>query len=183
MIMVPESEKYKKVINFLRETPPVLNSPEEIQKEVLMKISRNSQSGLVLSDLFDFLFGWIYIGWVRRTLITASVLLILFFVYQQEIIIRQMNYLSNSVIVTDKQTPSFSSEDIERGLMMYKLSGRKIPAENLNISKKQLDQLFESVNELQGKYKELLELIDSDPQLKKYIEDKLNEKKLNKTNL
>ena len=50
-----------------------------------------------LADLIDFLFGWIYIGWVRRSLITASVFLVAVFVFPADsIIMRQINDLSRA---------------------------------------------------------------------------------------
>ena len=87
-----ESEKYNKILKLLRESKPVLDSTEDIEREVLQRISGKHKSVLNLSELIDSLFGWIYIGWVRRSLITASVLLVVVFVWQQGIILKQINY-------------------------------------------------------------------------------------------
>jgi len=51
------------------------------------------------------------------------------------------------------------------------------------ISEKQMKELLESVNELQIKYKDLENLIEEDPELKKLIEKKLIENNRTKINL
>lgn len=181
--MVTESEKYKNILNILRKSPPILFDTEDIEREVINSISKSNQSGLNLSDFIDFMFGWVYIGWVRRSLITASVILVLIFVYQQGIILKQINYLSRQTMVVDRETASTPSDEIEKKLLMYKLTGRRFPSKTITISEKQMEQLLESVNELQGKYKDLMNLIDENPELKQYIEKKMIENNQTKTKL
>jgi len=175
MTMAKESEKYDKVINLLRKSKPVLDSTEDIEREVINRLSRAKPSGLSLADVIDFLFGWVNIKWIRWSLITASIVLVLFFVYQQSVILKQIEILSNHTTIIEEEPLSRSSYEIGKMVMMYKLSGRKIPAQCITISEKQMEQLLESVNELQVKYRDLLNLIKEDPELKKYIEEKLNE--------
>jgi len=181
--MEPESEKYKKVLNILRKSKPVLDSTRDIENEVIKKISKTQQPAVVLSDVIDFLFGWIYVGWVRRILITASVFLVLIFVFQQTIILKQINLLSKQTIVLDVDNLSASSNRLEKQLMSYRITTRRFPSKSITISEKQLEQLLESVNELQVKYKDLLNLIEEDPELKKLIEKRLNENNLSKIKL
>lgn len=176
-------ENYNKLINLLRKSGIKLDSTEEIEAGVIKRISSTRHSAFNIENVVSFLFGWVYIGWVRRSLIAASVILILIFVHQQGIILRQINYLSRRTIATEYPSTSYSSGDFDKELMILKFTGRKLPSGNLNISQKQLDQLFESVNELQDKYKDLINLIDSDPELKKYIEKKLDEKNRTKIKL
>jgi archaellum component FlaC len=65
--------------------------------------------------------------------------------------------------------------------MLFKLYSRKLPSQNITISKKQMDTLLESVNDLQTKYKDLMNLIEEDPELKKIVENKLIE--MNRTKI
>ena len=181
--MEPESEKYKKVLNILRKSKPVLDSTRDIENEVIKKISKTQQPAVVLSDVIDFLFGWIYVGWVRRILITASVFLVLIFVFQQTIILKQINLLSKQTIVLDVDNLSASSNRLEKQLMSYRITTRRFPSKSITISEKQLEQLLDSVNELQIHYKDLLNLIEEDLELKKMIENKLNENNLTKIKL
>ena len=181
--MEKESEKYKQIITILRKSKPVLDTSEDIEREVMKRISAVRKSRVVLSDVIDFLFGWVYIGWVRRSLITASVLLVIIFVYQQGIILRQINFLSSKMIVTGSETNPNPVGELEKGLLMYKLSGRRFQSQDITISEKDLKQLLESVNELQYKYKNLLNIIEEDPVLKKYLEERLSENNRVKNNL
>jgi len=181
--METEKEKYNKVINILKKSRPVLDSTEEIEAEVVGKILKSQQSSFLLSDMIGFIFGWIYIEWVRRSLIAASVVLVMIFIYQQGIIIKQVNFLSRQMIVTEGKNVSNLRGELEKRLIIYKLSGRRLPSQTITISEKDLQQLLESVNELEDKYKDLQNLIENDPELKKYFEKRLNENNQTKINL
>jgi hypothetical protein len=181
--MKTESEKYNKVLNILRKSKPVLESTEDIEREVIKRIARVHRSGLNLSEVIDYLFGWVYIGWVRRSLISASIVLVLVFVYQQGVILKRIDFLSRQTIVIDRENISTPANEIEKMLLMYKNSGRRFPSKTITISEKQMKEILESVNELQTKYKDLENLIDGDPELKKMIEKKLIENNHTKINL
>ena len=181
--MTTENDKYDRVLEILRKSKPVLYSEEEIEKEVIKRVSADQRSGINFPDIIDLLFGWVYIGWVRRSLIAASIVLIMVFVYQQGILMKQMNYLSRQIIVTEGEVTFNPAVALEKKIMMYKLSGRKFSSQNITISEKELKQLLESVNELQVKYEGLIRMIEEDPDLKKYIEKKLIENSSTKINL
>lgn len=181
--MEPENEKYNKVLDLLRKSKPGLDSTDDIEREVIKRIERVNHSRLSLSDLVDFLFGWVYIQWVRRSLITASIALVLVFVYQQSVILKRIDFLSRQTIVTEKEIGSAPADEVEKMLMVYRNTGRRFPSRNITISEKQMKELIESVNELQLKYKDLENLIDEDPELKKMIEKKLIENNHTKINL
>jgi CHASE3 domain sensor protein len=175
MTMESENEKYNKVLNVLRKSKPALNSTEEIEREVIKRISKSHQTVPAISVITDYMFGWIYIRWVRRALITASAVLIIVFVWQQGIILKRLDYLSRQVVAIDKENEETPGVEIEKVLAIYKNSGRKFPSKTITISEKQMKELFESVNELKIKYKDLENLIEEDPELKKLIEKKLIE--------
>lgn len=181
--MKPENEKYNKVLNLLRVSEPTLDSTKEIEREVIKRITKINHFGLIFSEVIDFLFGWVYIGWVRRSLITASIVLILVFIYQQGIILKRIDVLSRQTVVIDKENTSSPTDEIEKLLMVYKNSGRRFPSKTITISESQMKELLESVNELQIKYKDLENLIEEDPELKKLIEKKLIEYNHTKINL
>jgi hypothetical protein len=181
--MKTESEKFNKVLKILRNSRPQLDSTEDIEREVINKIARAHQKRLNLSEIIDFLFGWVYIGWVRRSLITASVILVFVFVYQQGAILKRIDVISRQTVVTDKGFVSTPTDEIEKLLLVYKNSGRKFPSKTITISEKEMKDLLESVKELQIKYKDLENLIESDPELKKLIEKKLIDNHRIKTNI
>lgn len=181
--MVPESEKYSKVLQLLRKSKPVLNSTADIENKVISRISKTHWSDLFISDAINFLFGWIYIGWVRRSMITASVLLVIVFVYQQGVILKQINYLSSHVLINNREYISGTADELEKRITLYKLTGYSFSSDSVKISENQINELLEKVNDLQLKYKSLLDLIEENPKLKKEIEKKLNEANQSKIKL
>jgi hypothetical protein len=180
--MKTENEKYDKILKALSKSKPVLDSTEEIENAVLDRINAVSRSRVTMDDLVDFLFGWVYIGWVRRSLITASVLLVIAFTYQQRIILQRIELLSRQTIQPG-ESDFIPSDDLEKSMAIYKLTGRRLPTQKITLTEKQLRQLLDSVNEIQVKYRDLLKLIEEDPELKQYVEKKLLENNQIKTKL
>lgn len=174
--MEGESEKYRKVLDILRRSKPVINSTEDIESEVIRRILQTRKKRIGVADVTDFLFGWVYIGWVRRSLSAASILLVMMFVYQQGVILKQISYLSRQTVSIKMESQSMPSGEIEKQLMIYKLSGRKISSGNITMSEEQMIRLLDSVNKLQSEYSDLVKMIRDDPQLKKMIENKRSEK-------
>jgi len=181
--MEKNSEKPDRVINLLRTSKPVLNSTNDIEREVIQRISGMNQTKTTIPDVTEFLFGWVYIGWVRKSLIAASVILVVLLAWQQGTIIKQINYLSSQPVMLDNEARSFQTEYSDNKLMFFKLYSKKLPSQNVIISKKQMDTLIESVNDLQTKYKDLMNLIEEDPELKRYLENRLSEMNRTKTKL
>jgi hypothetical protein len=181
--MKPESEKYIEVLNLLRKSKPLLASTKDIESVVIKRITKTNHNGFSSSEIIDFLFGWVYIGWVRRTLITASIVLIMVFIYQQSIILKRIDVLSRQTVVIGKESTMSTADEIEKLLIVYKNSGRILPSKTITISERQIKDLLESVNELQIKYRDLEKLIEEDPELKKMIEKKLMENNRTKINL
>jgi hypothetical protein len=181
--MKTENEKYKKVLNLLRNSKPELDSTDDIEKVVIKRIAKINLSVLSLSEVIDFLFGWVYIGWVRRTLITASVALIIIFIYQQGIILKRIDLLSRQIVVTDKENLFSRTDEIEKLLTVFRNSGKRFPSKTITISESQMNELLESLKELQIKYKDLENLIEGDPELKNLIRKKLIENNNNNINL
>jgi hypothetical protein len=182
MRMIEEREDYNKVVRLLRKSKPLLDSTEDIEREVFGKISEKHHSGLILSDLVGFLFGWIYIGWVRRCLVAASVVLIVIFIWQQGTILKEIGFLRRQTILIEGENLSDPDYIMERRIM-YKLEERRFPSRTITISEKQMDQLLESINDLQVRYKDLMKLIEEDPELKKMLERKLIENSKSKIKL
>jgi hypothetical protein len=182
-MMKQVSNKYDKVMEILKKSRPLLESSEDIQEKVLREISLTGNKGNVLSPLVDFFFDWININWVRRSLIAASLMLVLFFVYQQSVILKQMNYLSRQIVATDKDAAGLTSGEISRKVLFYKFSGNIFPSRDIEISEKQIKNFMQSVYQQQNEYHDLMDLIEKDPELKKLIEKKLMEINSNKIKL
>jgi hypothetical protein len=169
------SEKYDKLINMLRKAEPELESTDKIERAVMDRISRKEASDSIMSRLSEILFGWVYIGWVRRSLIAASFLLLVFFVWQQNSIMNQIDYLGKQI---DNRVTTYNpSGALEKKLIFFRNRNRiSIPGEDL-------DQLLDSLKDARLKYKEIMDLIEDDPALKKAVEDKLRKNLGSKYNL
>jgi hypothetical protein len=103
-------------------------------------------------------------------------LLVVLFVWQNSVILRQNNFLIRHILVSEGEAVNTSSMRIEKLVMMYRNTSKKFYKGNITISEKQLNQLIESMDELKSQYKDLKNIIEENPELKKYIEDKLTEK-------
>ena len=183
MTMITESEKYKKVLKILRKSKPDVTRPENLEENIMNRIIEIDKKNIASFDLVDYLFGWIYIGWVRRSLVAASLIMVFIFVWQQAGILKQVKKLSKQVIVIENGTFPGSGSEIGQRLMVYKISDQWSRGRAINISQQQVEQLLESYNDLQKKYKDLVKIIEENPVLKEYIEKKLNENENEKSNL
>lgn len=175
-----DNKEYDKLLETLRKSKPVLFGAEEIEETVLRRVSKLQGHNSFFSEIMELLFSWVYVGWVRRSLITVSAMLVVFFIYQQSVILKQLNYLSRQTIHIEGSETSFSpSVNIEHKLLLYKFSGRKFSKRDITISEEDLNRLLDSLNKIELQYEDLRILIDEDPELKEYVEKKLMEKDLN----
>jgi hypothetical protein len=175
MKMEPVNENYKKVLEILKQSKPVLNSSVEIEENVMERISPMRKHKRDFAGLIDFVFGWTYITWVRRSLITASVFLVLVFVLQQGLLIMQINNLGRKIDSYEKDASGVNREEMSRRLLIFRLSDKRFPKLKKGGSDKQLEELFRSIDDLKAEYKDLHIMIEQDPELKKLIEQKLSE--------
>jgi hypothetical protein len=181
--MEKEERKYERVIKILKDSKPVLSNTGDIEENVIRKIQKPIKSEQKEFDFFDYLFGWVYIGWVRTGLVAASVLIISVFAYQQSLILKRINTLEKQTVISGNQFATESTADIDGKMMLNKLTGHILPKGNITISERKMKQFMNSYNELQGKYKDLVKIIEENPELKKLIEEKLSEKNKKKFNL
>jgi hypothetical protein len=181
--MINEDIKFERILKLLRKSKPVLTGLDEIEDEVMKRIEECRQTKSPGNTLSSYLFGWVYVSWIRRGLIAASVLIVALFAYQQAIILRRVNNLDRQTMLIESQLFSGTSNNLEGKLLFYEFTGRKIRSGNISLSQKQIEQLIDSYGELNSRYRDLLKLIDENPELKKYVEEKLNEINIKKLNL
>jgi len=178
--MKTEDKKYDKVLNLLIKSKPVLTDVNSLTEKVMRQLqdekSNISPAGLML----DFLFGWVYIGWVRRTMITAVFAFAFLFIYQQSLIIKQVKDLSGQRMQNGSVVVTNLKDELTDQLRIFKLTGKKIPDEKINVSEKEIDDMIRSLNRLQVKYKDVINLVEKDPELKKYVESRMQVYRKNK---
>ncbi len=183
MIMKAIDEKYRKTIEILKKSVPVSDSQEDIEREVINRISSLPEQNEDTFSVFNFLFGWTEIVWIRRSLIAASFLLVTIFIYQQSVIVKQLNWLSTQIVVNSEKTFNTSFSDFSGRMRFLKFSGSRINSNTSTISEEQLDMLIESLDKLQTDYNNLARIISENPELKEMIEKKLIEKNNTKVKL
>jgi DNA gyrase/topoisomerase IV subunit A len=181
--MTTGNDKYKKMIGILRNSKPGLPRPEEMEDEVIRRIRHEKGNTETASGLIEAIFGWVYIGWVRRSLIGAAFILVAVFIYQQASILKQVNNMSKQVVITGIGQGTTSSSEFDKKLTIYKISSGLSDDREIKISENQLEEILDSYQDLEEKYKDLLRIIEENPELNKYIEKKLDEGKNNKPDL
>lgn len=168
-------KKYDKIIDILRRSEPEISSPADMEQAILNGIMKRQQSGMSLPGLIEFLFGWIYTGWVRRSLVAAACILVGIFIAQQNTLVRQVNNLNKLIVKNNRITKYDPTDALEKKLMVYRLSEEKSGSQLIAIPEKTLDSLINSISEFQMKYRDIIKMIESDPELKKIVEEKIDQ--------
>jgi hypothetical protein len=166
--------KSDKIISILRKSRPDPGDVGRISEKVVSRIQKERTSVSVKEIVYEFIFGWVYKGWIRRSMVTAALVLVVFFVYQQALILKRINSLSGQYFTGAGSVKTGITDDFSDKLRIFKLYGKKAAESKINFSQKDIDIFIESVNDIQTKYKDLLDIINSDPQLKKYFEERIN---------
>jgi hypothetical protein len=173
--MDPNEDKYVRVIGFLKRSRPEPGHPEVLNEKIMSELRKQPARRGLVSLLSDFFFGWAYIGWVRNSLVFFSALILVIFFWQQSVIVRRIRDISRQEVYAPNPEFKAVSGSIDAKLLLQK-AGYTLPVLKKELTKKELDELIESIGELQTKYRDLLQLIEADPELKKYVETKLNSK-------
>jgi hypothetical protein len=173
--MEDDNTKYERILNILRNSKPVPEDPEVVSEKIIRRL-REEKSKVTLAELLiEFLFGWVYVGWARRSMIAVSMVIVLLFGFQQVIILKRIKDLSSQRIVAGAPFMTGLEDELPGKMLIYKISGRKLYDEKLPVTKEEVDEMIKSLNILQVRYKDIIEHIQHDPELKKYYERRMNE--------
>lgn len=178
-----EENKYNSVLNILRKSKPVLTGTNKIEERVLNEIQLPRKKDVEGFNLFDYLFGWVYIGWIRKALITVSFSLIALFIYQQVLILKRIDMLENQTVAAGSQFVRMNQAEPNNIITTDNLRRLRLKTGRIVLDKRQINELMNSYNEMEHKYKDLIRVIEDDPELKKLLEEKLSEKNKKKFNL
>ena len=168
-------EKYWQLIHRLSESKPVMKDPDRIRENVLMKVRRLKNNKKSKNLVEGFFFGWINIGWVRRSLVAVAVGIVIFFGYQQAVILRKVNNLSSQRYSNPIETVNSIRDEIPKRLAFYRIAGKRVADISPDFDEKDIDKLVIEINKLKLKYEDLLYMIENDPGLKEYFESKLDQ--------
>ena len=59
-------KKYEDVLKLLRNSKPVFTDVEAVTEKVMRQIQEEKSKFSLMELIVEFLFGWVYIGWVRK---------------------------------------------------------------------------------------------------------------------
>lgn len=181
--MESESEKTAKLLKTLKSSRPVFINKDAITDEVIRLIEKERTRITVPEMIYDFLFGWVYVGWMRRIMIAVSVGLIMVIGYQQVIILKRIDTLSGKTFIEKGAVKTRLPGQLFVTLNRYKLLGKKPSAGEINVSEQEIEKFINSLNDLQLRYRDLFELIENDPDLKRYVEERINKSEITKPNI
>jgi hypothetical protein len=172
--MAGEQERYEKLIRILKRSVPEISDPDGFYDNIFRRIQKDRTEISFRERVYEFVFGWVYIGWMRRIMVTAALAIVVFLGIEQAITIKRINNLSGQIYVNNGSVRTTLPEDFSNKMRLIRLYGSKAAESKIPVSEKDIDRFIESVNDLQTRYKDVLEIINSDPELKKYYEEKIN---------
>ncbi|HEX2968494.1 MAG TPA: hypothetical protein VHO46_05265 [Bacteroidales bacterium] len=178
--MKTSDEKYDKLLKSLR-SEPQLSDLSTIENRVMKRILFEESQVQKNHDFIGFLFGWIYITWIRRALSMASILLLGFFIWQQNSMMNQIEDLQTEIRKNNRIVTYNPSSEIERRRILLRISEED--QQDIIIREKDIISLIDSINNLNVRYRDLINLIDENPGLKKLVEDNIQKKFQSKTKL
>jgi len=173
--MTDEDKKYEQVVKMLRNSKPILTDSDIVTEKIMRQLQEEKSKISIPELIFEYLFGWAYIGWVRRSMIAVVVVIVVLFGYQQALILRRINELSGQRIQHSSLIMTNMQDELLNKIQEYRVTGWKLPDGGKSVSEKEINELINSLNKLQVKYKDLFYLIENDPRLKKYVETRMNE--------
>lgn len=172
--MENSSEKYRKVVGFLKEAKPQLKHSEISEERIMTAIREQVAARGIVTNVTNILFGWTAITWARRTFVFAAATLLLLIVFQQGRIIRQMSYI-NTRFIPQGELLQAKGQISGTTLLFLKMSAGRINTGSDLVTKDDLAELISSFDKMSREYNELLRLIRDDPELRQLIEEKLKD--------
>jgi hypothetical protein len=175
--------RYEKAVKIIRKSKPVLSNPGVIEDAVMSSIRDKEKDRGMLTGLVESIYGWIYIGWVRRSLVGAALIIFTVFVYQQADILRSVRSLEKEIVSIRSEQPSVNVRDLERRLTVFKISSKISTGRKIEVYESQLQEIIDSYKNLEQKYENLNRIIEEDSLLKNYFENKLKEEENNRSKI
>ena len=175
--------RYEKAVKIIRKSKPVLSNPGVIEDAVMSSIRDKEKDRGLIIGLVESIYGWIYIGWVRRSLVGAALIIFTVFIYQQADILRSVRSLEKEIVSIRSEQPSVNVRDLERRLTVFKISSKISTGRKIEVYESQLQEIIDSYKNLEQKYENLNRIIEEDSLLKNYFENKLKEEENNRSKI
>jgi hypothetical protein len=169
------NRKYSDMIRLIQKNMPEMKHPDIVTEKIMDELRKGKSKFAIKDIIIEFLFGWIYIGWVRKSMVIAAAFFVLLFGYQQAVILKKINELSGQRINDGTLFMKGTESGLSERAGLFRLSGRDLAGKRPSVSKEDIDEMIKSINTLQIKYQDLIDQIKDDPELKEYIENRKKE--------
>jgi 2-hydroxy-3-keto-5-methylthiopentenyl-1-phosphate phosphatase len=113
-------------------------------------------------------------------MIAVTACIAIFFCYQQALILRRIDDLSGQRINDGTIIMTNMNDDLASKILNYRFPGRRLTKEDIDASKREIDELIKSLDRVQTKYQELVKAIGNNTELREYIESRMKEKSKSK---
>jgi hypothetical protein len=173
--MKTEDDKLNMLIGLIKRSEPVMKDQKRFTEKVIENIEKRKRQPDLLASLNELLFGWVYVGWVRRSLVAVSLAILFFFGYQQAVLLKRVNELSDRRIEGSASMVHGITTNYSGKLRLYRLFGERALEKNSNISEDKIEDFVRQVYELNSEYQDLIEEMKKDSSLKKYVGEKMEE--------
>ena len=145
--------KYHEIINRLKGFAPEIRDKEFHIQRIMDRTMINSRKG---NSIYDFIFGWFNILWLRRSLAAASVFIVLFFVFQQFVIVTRIGSLEKRMIeINTENILENQKENVIVNAAMFRITDEFNFTDSIKVAQKDLKSLVGSYRDLQKRYNEL----------------------------
>ena len=143
-------EELDRILKHLKLKEPEIENRESLREEIMHRISNKSKR-------LGYLFGWTEVVWLRRSLATASVVIVILFILQQLHVVNRIDQLEKRVLSfnTDKIL-EYQREDVIVNSVLMSSEEMTLLTDSINVSKYDLLNLIREYRDLQAKYEQIV---------------------------
>lgn len=139
-------EELDKILRRIRESKPGMESRYELRESIMEKVNKRA-------NYLDYFFGWTDVGWLRKSLAFASVIIVLFFCGQQVFMTNRIDKLEKRMIsINTDNILQYQRENVMANSVLYRDADRKKLADSIKVATDDLLDLVKSYRDLQLKY-------------------------------
>lgn len=154
-------DNYEKFIREARGMRLDTENTEDLKARIL-ESTAPGKKGSRENLLVTFLFGWTEIPWLRNGMVIASLTVVIVIFIQQFIIVDRVDSLENRIIsINTENILSYQKEMMHANANLVTMSDEIFAGDSVKVAGKDLATLIKSYRELQARYEELLEIVES----------------------
>ena len=139
-----------RILKHLKLKEPEIENRESLREEIMHRISNKSKR-------LDYLFGWTEIVWLRRSLATASAVIVILFILQQLHVVNRIDQLEKRVLsFNTEKILEYQREDVIVNSVLMSSEEMTLLTDSINVSKYDLLNLIREYRDLQAKYEQIV---------------------------